>query len=94
MRKILALLVVMVAAASAQQFRVLPDTPAWKSLQTLVGKWDGTVMEEGKLHATHVEVRMTGGGSALLHWIGDALLRGAQSAADEADIGHSGATGV
>jgi hypothetical protein len=69
MRKILAVLVMMVAAASAQQFRALPDTPAWKSLQTLVGKWDGTVNEGGKNTATHVEVRLTGDGSALMHWM-------------------------
>ncbi|MGA3126544.1 MAG: hypothetical protein ABSD13_07490 [Candidatus Korobacteraceae bacterium] len=70
MRKVLALLVVMAAAASAQQFRALPDTPAWKSLQTLVGKWDGTVKENGK-QASHVEVRRTGGGSALMHVINE-----------------------
>lgn len=69
MRKTLAVLVIMVAAASAQQFRALPDTPAWKSLQTLVGKWDGMAMEDGKQQATHLEVRLTGGGSALMHWM-------------------------
>jgi hypothetical protein len=69
MRKILAVLVMMVAAASAQQFRPLPDTAAWKNLQTLVGKWDGTVKEGGKDMPTHVEVRRTGDGSALMHWM-------------------------
>jgi hypothetical protein len=73
MRKILAVLVTMmvavVVAASAQQFRAAPDTPAWKSLQTLVGKWDGTVKEGGKDLHPHVEVRQTGDGSALMHWM-------------------------
>jgi hypothetical protein len=69
MRKILAVLVTLVVAASAQQFRPVPDTAAWKSLQTLVGKWDGTAKESGKDMPTHVEVRRTGDGSALMHWM-------------------------
>jgi hypothetical protein len=71
MRKVLILAVMMmaVAAASAQQFRAVPDTPAWKSLQTLVGQWNGTVKENGKETATHLEVRRTGDGSALMHWM-------------------------
>jgi hypothetical protein len=69
MRKILAVLLTLVAAGWAQQFRPLPDTAAWKSLQTLVGRWDGTGNEGGKEMATHVEVRRTGDGSALMHWM-------------------------
>jgi hypothetical protein len=73
MRKILAVLVTImvvgVVAASAQQYRAMPDTPAWKSLQTLVGKWDGTAKEGDKTISTHVEVRRTGDGSALMHWM-------------------------
>jgi hypothetical protein len=69
MRNVLAVLVMMVAAALAQDFRAVPETPAWKSLQTLVGKWDGTVNENGKDLRSHLEVRRTGGGSALMHWI-------------------------
>jgi hypothetical protein len=40
-------------------------------LQTLVGKWDGTATENGKQQASHVEVRRTGGGSALMHWMNE-----------------------
>ena len=69
MRKMLAVLVTLVVAASAQQFRPVPDTVAWKSLQTLVGKWDGTAKENGKDMPPHVEVRSTGDGSALMHWM-------------------------
>ena len=61
--------VVAAVAGSEQQFRAVPDTPAWKSLQTLVGKWDGTAKEHGKDMATHLEVRRTGDGSALMHWM-------------------------
>jgi len=69
----LAWLVIILAAAlvvgMAQQFRAAPETPAWKSLQTLTGQWDGTVMEKGKQIPSHVEVRRTGDGSALMHWM-------------------------
>jgi hypothetical protein len=61
--------VVAAVAGSEQQFRAVPDTAAWKGLQTLVGKWDGTVKENGKDMATHLEVRRTGDGSALMHWM-------------------------
>jgi len=63
------LLMAMVGAASEQQFRAAPDTAAWKSLQTLVGKWDGTVKQGDKTIHGHVEVRQTGDGSALMHWM-------------------------
>jgi hypothetical protein len=71
MRKILAVLVTLVVAAGAQQFRAVPDTPAWKSLLTLVGKWDGTVQhgEKEMMSHTQVEVRRTADGSALMHWM-------------------------
>jgi hypothetical protein len=75
MRRVLAMAVMMIvlsaaaAAAGAQQFRAVPETAAWKSLQTLVGKWDGTGNEGGKDMTAHVEVRLTGDGSALMHWM-------------------------
>jgi hypothetical protein len=72
MRRVLILTVVamaLVVAASAQQFRAVPDTPAWKTLQTLVGSWNGTATENGKEITTHLEVRSTGDGSALMHWM-------------------------
>jgi hypothetical protein len=69
MRRILAVLVMMVVAATAQEHRPVKETPAWKSLQTLVGNWDGMVKEGGKEFPTHIEVRLTGGGSALMHWM-------------------------
>ncbi len=44
-----------------------PNTPEWQQLRTLVGQWQGTVEEGGSKHASTVEVRMTGGGSAIMH---------------------------
>jgi hypothetical protein len=44
-----------------------PDTPEWQQLRSLVGLWQGTVEEGGSKQPTTVEVRMTGGGSAIMH---------------------------
>jgi len=63
------LMLTLVVAAIAQQHRAVPETEAWTSLQTLVGKWNGTVNEAGKDMPSHVEVRQTGDGSALMHWM-------------------------
>jgi hypothetical protein len=46
---------------------VVPQTPEWQKLKSLVGEWDGVVDEGGKRVATTVEVRMTGDGSAIMH---------------------------
>lgn len=71
MRKGLVMVVVlMVAAAVAQERRPVNQTPAWMSLQTLIGQWNGTVNEGSKGMPSHVEVRLTGDGSALMHWMG------------------------
>jgi hypothetical protein len=69
MRRIVAVLLMMVAVAAAEEHRAVKESPAWASLQTLVGNWDGTMKEGGKEMPTHVEMRMTGGGSALMHWM-------------------------
>lgn len=45
-------------------------TPQWEKLKTLVGEWEGYVTEGGKKITTKVSVRMTGDGSALMHWMG------------------------
>jgi len=47
-----------------------PNSPEWQQLRTLVGEWQGTAEEGGKKQPTTVEVRMTGGGSAIMHLIG------------------------
>jgi hypothetical protein len=69
MRKILAVMMVLVAVGWAQDHRSVQQTPAWKSLQTLVGKWDGKMNEGGKDMSSRLEVRSTGDGSALMHWM-------------------------
>ncbi len=71
MRKVLvmaALAAAVPVAVSAQhEHRSVAQTEAWKTLKTLVGQWQGTVVENGKEQVSQVKVRMTGGGSALMH---------------------------
>jgi hypothetical protein len=56
-----------VAPGLGQEHRPLKETPAWASLKTLVGQWNGTMNDKGM--QSHLQVRMTGGGSALMHWM-------------------------
>jgi hypothetical protein len=46
---------------------VVPQTPEWQKLKSLVGQWEGVMEEGGKQLPTKVEVRMTGDGSAIMH---------------------------
>lgn len=45
-----------------------PNTPEWQKLRSLVGQWRGDTEEGGKKLEAAVEVRLTGGGSAIMHW--------------------------
>ncbi len=72
MRRILWFVVMAVMAVGAQaqeHHSPVKESPAWKSLQTLVGNWNGTFSEGGKEYKAPLEIRMTGGGSALMHWM-------------------------
>ncbi len=61
------------AAAGAQDHEMhlskVTSTPQWESIKSLVGEWDGYHLEGGKKVATHISVRMTGDGSAVMHVI-------------------------
>lgn len=46
------------------------STPQWEKLKTLVGEWEGYSLQDGKKVPSKVTVRMTGDGSALMHWMG------------------------
>lgn len=53
-----------------QQGSVITSTPEWERVKSLVGEWGGYVMQgETKVPAT-VSVRITGDGSAVMHWMG------------------------
>jgi len=49
---------------------VITSTPQWEKIKTLVGEWEGYVTEGGKKITTQITVRMTGDGSAVMHWMG------------------------
>jgi len=46
-----------------------PSTPEWQQLKTLVGQWQSAA-EAGMAEGSTLEVRMTGGGSAIMHVAG------------------------
>ena len=56
--------------SSEMEHRAVPNTPEWQQLRSLVGQWQGGVEEGGKKLETTLEVRMTGDGSAIMHWMG------------------------
>jgi hypothetical protein len=57
------------ADAGGMQHVAAPNTPEWQQLKSLVGKWEGTMHEGGKEMPAFVELRMTGDGSAIMHWM-------------------------
>ena len=69
----IALVIGLVAAAAMAQDKgegkqsVVPQTPEWQKLKSLVGQWQGFMEEGGKKLPAEVEVRMTGDGSAVMH---------------------------
>jgi len=58
------------AQDAAMKMSVVPQTPEWQKLLTLVGAWEGTMEEAGQKMPATVDVRMTGGGSAIMHVLG------------------------
>lgn len=54
----------------ASKASVVPLTPEWQKLKSLVGQWEGSMEEGGKKTPATVEVRMTGDGSAIMHVMG------------------------
>ncbi|HYK88977.1 MAG TPA: hypothetical protein VE398_09415 [Acidobacteriota bacterium] len=67
---VLAALTVSAAATFAQEHgSKVAGTPQWEKIKSLVGEWEGYAMEGGQKISTHISVRMTGDGSAVMHWI-------------------------
>jgi hypothetical protein len=46
------------------------STPQWEKLKSLVGEWEGYSTQNGEKFPVRITVRMTGDGSALMHWMG------------------------
>ena len=61
------------AVAPAQEHEshgsTIASTPQWEKIKSLVGEWEGHTMEGGQKIPTHISVRMTGDGSAVMHWM-------------------------
>lgn len=64
-------LLVFAAAAPAQEpaskLSTVMSTPQWEKIKSLVGEWEGYMSEGGKKLPTHVSMRLTGDGSAVMH---------------------------
>ncbi len=54
---------------AGERSSAITGTPEWEKIKSLVGEWDAYVMEGGKKMEGHVSVRMTGDGSAVMHWM-------------------------
>jgi YD repeat-containing protein len=48
---------------------VVTGSPQWDKLKSLVGEWEGQFTEGGEKMTTHISVRLTGDGSAVMHWM-------------------------
>jgi hypothetical protein len=61
------------AIAVAQEHEMhtskVTGTPQWETIKSLVGEWEGYTTKDGKKMPTHITIRMTGDGSAVMHWI-------------------------
>ena len=55
---------------AAMKMSTVPQTPEWKTLQALVGSWEGTMEEGGQTMPATATARMTGDGSAIMHVLG------------------------
>jgi len=44
-------------------------TPQWKQITSLAGEWDGYALMGGQKMQTHISIRSTGDGSAVMHWM-------------------------
>jgi len=68
-----ALLAVCAPLAQAQEHEShtskIASTPQWETIKSLVGEWEGYTTEGGQKLPTRITVRMTGDGSAVMHWM-------------------------
>ena len=57
------------AQQPASKESTVMSTPQWEKIKSLVGEWDGYASENGEKRSTHVSMRLTGDGSAVMHVI-------------------------
>src|SRR5512138_2526666 len=44
-------------------------TPQWDKIAALAGEWEGYALEGGQKSPARISMRMTGDGSAMMHWM-------------------------
>jgi hypothetical protein len=72
---IAACLLTLAAAAPAQEHQheshgsAIAASPQWEKVKSLTGDWEGYVIEGDKKIPTKASVRLTGDGSAVMHWL-------------------------
>jgi hypothetical protein len=57
------------AQEHAMHNSTVDGTPQWEQIKSLVGEWEGYAMKGSQKMPTHISVRMTGDGSAVMHWM-------------------------
>jgi hypothetical protein len=66
-------LFVVAVTVSAQEHEAhgsaIMSTPQWEQVKALAGEWDGYVLEGEKRIPTKASIRLTGDGSAVMHWL-------------------------
>ena len=67
------LLFVAATTAAAQEHEAhgsaIMSTPQWEQVKSLAGEWEGYVLEGEKRIPTKASMRLTGDGSAVMHWL-------------------------
>ena len=66
---VLFLTVAALTQEKSAELSVVAATPQWQEIKSLVGEWNGYMMEGGQKMETHISVRLTGDGSAVMHWM-------------------------
>ena len=69
MAGILVLTAMFAGAQDEGKRSIVPQTPEWQKLITLVGEWETSMEMNGKTMRSGLEIRMTGDGSAIMHWM-------------------------
>jgi len=59
-----------VVAAQQPKMSAVAANQQWDKIKTLVGDWESYTTENPQKTSTKVSIRMTGGGSAIMHWMG------------------------
>src|SRR6266446_10274627 len=62
-----------VALLLAETRSKVTSNPAFDKMKTLVGKWEGSAMEDGKALPTNARFQLISDGSALMGWLNEGI---------------------